>query len=141
MTPRANPTPMEFADPLDYEDARQALKTSATIIRACETDIDEQIQRAANASAEYNAQLARKVITLRTNHAEGEKAMGATEAELRAKGSAELSAYATAKDIEEGRVKLAFAKLENRRGDRASLHKIVDWSMRFVPASSGESRS
>jgi hypothetical protein len=132
---------MAFADPLEYEDARQALKASATIIRACETDIDEQIRRAAEAAAEYNGQLARKVITLRTNHAEGEKAMGATEAELRAKGSAEVVAYATVKDIEEGRVKLAFAKLENRRGDRASLHKVVDWSMKFVPLSSGETRS
>lgn len=128
--PRANPAPMRFKDPLEFEDARQALRASAERIRAAEDEIETQITRAAEADAEYHRALARKVISLRTDE---ESPMRATEAELCARGSEEVSQYAQARDIERDRVKLCFAILEDRRGDRASLHKVVDWSMRAAP--------
>lgn len=133
MSGRANPVPMRFVDPLDYEDARQALKASAERIRAAEDRLEESINEAAEAEAEYRRQLARKMIHLRTtsDHAIG-KPLGATEAEKIAKGDPEVTAYSQARDIKREMIKHAFGVLEDRRGDRASLHKIVDWSAKVA---------
>jgi hypothetical protein len=129
---RANPVPMRFVDPLDYEDARQALKASAERIRAAEDQLETQIKDAAEAEAEYRKALARKIIDLRT----GEKPKGATEAETLAKGSDAVAAYSQIRDVKRDMVKHAFAVLEDRRGDRASLHKVVDWSQRLDASAS-----
>ena len=133
MSGRANPVPMRFIDPLEYEDARQALKASAERIRAAEDAVSKQIDKAAEAEAEYRRSLARKILELRT----GDPPRGATEAETLAKGSDIVTAYGQTRDIEHARIKWTFEVLEDRRGDRASLHKIVDWSMKVAPTPEG----
>ncbi len=134
---RANAQPMRFIDPLDFEDAREALKASAQRIRDAEHALEERIDKSAKAEAEYRRQLARKIIELRT----GKPPAGATEAEKLAKGTDLVTAYSEIRDVEAAMVKHAFAVLEDRRGDRASLHKIVDWSMKVaerVPPDDGQ---
>ncbi len=132
---------MRFVDPLDYEDARQALKASAERIRAAEDALEQQIDKAAKAEGEYRRQVARKIISYRKSESPVGKAIGATEAELLAKGSDEVLAYSQIRDIERDMVKHAFAVLEDRRGDRASLHKIVDWSMKVAEREAGDGQT
>jgi hypothetical protein len=128
---------MRFVDPLDYEDARHALKASAERIRSAEDEIEQQITKAADAEADYRKGLAKRILELRT----GTSPKGATEAETLAKGSEYVTALSQKRDIERDMVKLRFAVLEDRRGDRASLHKIVDWSMKVAGVTDGDGQT
>jgi VIT1/CCC1 family predicted Fe2+/Mn2+ transporter len=123
---KANPEPMVLRDPLDYEDARAAMKAAGANVRAAENELSEQIGRAADAEAEFRRALASKVITLR---ADGNSA---TLAETLARGSDEVLTYSRARDVAAGMVKFRHEVLEDRRGDRASLHKLVDYSMKVT---------
>jgi hypothetical protein len=119
VTPSANPTP------LTYEQAETALREIGRQIRDAERRHRDQIQTAGNALADHKKVMHQAALRFR---AEGK---GAGEAEFLAKTAAadqEAAAY-----IAQQLVKATADELENRRGERASLHRLAEWSQRFNP--------
>jgi hypothetical protein len=129
----ANPVPLGLRDPLGMEEARSAMREASRHIRDAETRHKAQIEVAADAAKDYRKGLATAYVTRR---AEGK---GAGEAELLAKGDA--ADLERVKAIQEGMVKACLEELEDRRGDRASLHKLVEWSMKVTPVGEQEQGS
>lgn len=118
MTP-ANP------EPLTYMEARTSLHRIAQQLRDGEEELEAAAQLKADAEAEWlkiyaSSRLRRK--------AEG---CGSGEAEALAKGDAADARQVLV--LAEGRYKLALERLENRRGDRASMHKLADWARTLNP--------
>jgi hypothetical protein len=122
---------MGLRDPLDYEEGRSAMKAAGENVRAAERELSDQIDRKAEAEREYRRALARKLIALRAD------GMAATLAKDLARGDEEVLAYSHARDIAADMVKFRHEVLEDRRGDRASLHKLVDYSMKVTPSWEG----
>ena len=119
VTITANPVP------LDFQQARVQLHTVARQLRDAEQFHREQIQRHADAEAAYRSALAQAY----TRHRADGK--GAGEADVLAKG--DCASLSRERDIAAGMVRAALESLENRRGDRASLHRLVEWSQKFNP--------
>lgn len=111
--------------PLDFHDAQQRLRQIAQQLRDAEAFHREWVENHADAESAYRKALAQAY----TRHRADGK--GAGEAEVLSKGDcADLS---RARDIAAGMVRAALESLENRRGDRASLHRLVEWSAKFNP--------
>jgi hypothetical protein len=106
--------------PLDYDDAQRRLHTVAQQIRDAEQRHRDAIEKAADAESAYRKGLAQSFVRHR---ADGK---GAGEAELLAKG--DVADLTRARDINSGMVRACLEELEDRRGDRASLHRLVEWS-------------
>jgi hypothetical protein len=129
----ANPAPLALRDPLAMEEARAAMREASRHIRDAETRHKTQIEVAADAATAYRKGLATAYVTRR---AEGK---GVGEAEVLSKGDA--ADLERTKAIAEGMVKACLEELEDRRGDRASLHKLVEWSMKVTPTGEQEQGS
>jgi hypothetical protein len=112
-------------EPFDFNQARAGLSRIAQQLRDSEDFHRTQVERLADAEAAYRKGLAQAYVRHR---ADGK---GAGEADVLSKGDcADLSRE---RDIAAGMVRAALEALENRRGDRASLHRLADWSQRFNP--------
>src|SRR5688572_26586844 len=109
--------PFALEDPFDEHDARPALQNISRKIRAAEEWHQECVQRAADAEEAYRKGLAQAFVTRRS------EGRGAGEAEILAKG--DVAHLSKARDVASGMVKASLEVLENRRGDRASLHRLV----------------
>ena len=114
---------MVLNEPLDYEDARQALKAAAQRIRDAEELLEQRFESKALAERDYRRKLSERLVHHRS---EGK---GAGESEVLAKG--DVADLSHARDLADGMVRVAHEILEDRRGDRASLHKICEWSQRL----------
>jgi hypothetical protein len=111
--------------PLSYEQAQRAMSKIAGQIRDAEARHREQIEKAGEALNSHKKAIHTSALRFR---ADGK---GATESEFLAKtsvGDYEAQAFVAAQ-----MVKAIADEMENRRGDRASLHKLVDWSMKVNP--------
>jgi chromosome segregation ATPase len=106
--------------PMDYAEAERRMQDMAQRIRSAERDYDRAIEEAADAEAIYRKSLAERFRALREGGAAVEAAM------TQARG--ECFNLSRERDIAVGRVRKTLEALEDRRGDRASLHKLVDWS-------------
>lgn len=118
MTP-ANP------EPLTYMEARTSLHRIAQQLRDGEEELEAAAQLKADAQAEFHKIRAKSFLRRK---AEGYTDTGAVS--LRNGDAADAEA---ALMRAEGRYKLAFERLENRRGDRASMHKLADWARELNP--------
>jgi hypothetical protein len=105
---------------MTYDEAREALRGLTDTIRAREADYEEAIKRAADTEAVYRAALAEAFRHHRTQGA------GAGEAETLAR--ADVATLSRERDAAAGMVKLAAERLEDRRDDRRSFNRLVEWS-------------
>jgi chromosome segregation ATPase len=108
------------AEPMSYADAERRMGAMAQSIRAAEKALETASEDAANAEAVYRKNLGEKFAALRSEGAAVEAAM--TQAR------SELFQLSKERDIAAGRARKALEVLEDRRGERVSLHKLVDWS-------------
>jgi chromosome segregation ATPase len=107
-------------EPMSYADAERRMGAMAQRIRDAEADLAIASEDAASAEAVYRKSLGERFVALRSEGAAVEAAM------TQARG--ELFNLSRERDIAAGRARKALEVLENRRGERASLHKLVDWS-------------
>lgn len=114
---RTQPTRYE---PMTYGECERRMQDMAQRIRNAEKALDTANEDAANAEAVYRKSLGERFGTLR---AEG---VAVEAAKIQAHG--ELFKLSRERDIAAGRVRKALEVLEDRRGERVSLHKLVDWS-------------
>lgn len=113
---------------LTYEKAVEAARSMSTTIRALEGELSKAMDEHADAEAGYRAQYAFK---LRAN-----REAGATVAEAEAYAKAECAVFEQARIRANHRVSEVLEKLEDRRGERHSLHRLIDWSMPARPGAS-----
>lgn len=128
-----NPQPLLLRDPLSMDEAREAMIAAGRNLRNAEERHRHALERAADAEAAYRAGVAQAYTTLR---ADGK---GAGEADTLAKG--QCAPLSRERDIAQGLVRACLEELENRRGDRASLHRLVEWSAKVNPFSEQHERS
>lgn len=106
--------------PMTYQQAEDRMRGKAREIRATEKDCDKASEDAATAEAIYRKALGERFKALR------DEGTAVEAASTQARG--ELFHLSRERDIAAARVRLAYERLEDRRGERASLHKLVDWS-------------
>ena len=106
---------------LSYDNAVEAARNMSTTIRALERELGAAMNEHADAEAGYRAQYAFK---LRAN-----REAGSTVAESEAYARAECAVLDQARIRAEHKVREVLEKLEDRRGERDSLHRLIDWSM------------
>jgi hypothetical protein len=107
-------------EPMSYADAERRMGAMAQSIRAAEKALETASEDAANAEAFYRKSLGEKFGALRS------EGVAVEAAKIQAHG--ELFQLSKERDIAAGRARKALEVLEDRRGERASLHKLVDWS-------------
>jgi hypothetical protein len=110
---------------LSYQQAQRAMNKVAQQIRDAEARHRQQIEKAGEALADHKKALHSAALRFR---GEGK---GATESEFLAKTS--VGDYEARAFVEAQMVKAVADELENRRGDRASLHRLVEWSLKVNP--------
>jgi chromosome segregation ATPase len=110
----------QFGRPMTYGDAEHRLTEMAKRIRNVEKGYAQAVEDAATAEALYRRKLGERFRELRAEGLAVEAAM------TQARG--ELFNLSRERDIASGRVRGKLDELEDRRGERASLHKLVDWS-------------
>jgi len=87
-------------------------------IRALETELARAGETAADAEAVYRQSLAEAIKRLRS------EGRSATESDSVARG--EVAALSRDRDLWGYRVRLLYERIEDRRGERASLHRLLD---------------
>lgn len=109
-----------MGEPMSYARAEERLTGMAKRIRDAEDKLGIANEDAANAEALYRKALGERFAELRRDGAAVEAAM------TQARG--ELYNLSRERDIAAGRARKALEVLDDRRGERVSLHKLVDWS-------------
>ena len=110
----------QIFNPMTYAQAEFRLTEMAKRIRNAENDYGTASEDAANAEGIYRRKLGDRFRELRAEGLAVEAAM------TQARG--ELYNLSRERDTAAGRVRKALEVLEDRRGERSSLHKLVDWS-------------
>lgn len=114
--------------PLDYETFRDGARDLAARRRAAREELERAVKRHAEAEAEY-----RKARALAHVQADGSDA-NARKTQVDA-ATADL---AKARDIAKGMIGVAHELLAEVDGERASLHRLADWSAKVDPSASEE---
>jgi chromosome segregation ATPase len=107
-------------EPMSYRESESRMQSMARRIRIAEKALAKANEDAATSEALYRKSLGERFKQLRAEGTAVEAAM------TQARG--ELWNLSRERDIAAGRVRLRLEQLDNRRGERASLHKLVDWS-------------
>lgn len=110
-----------MSEPLTYAQAVEAARTITNQIRAAEQKLRAQITEAADAEGVYRKQLALASRKARET--------GATVAEAETQARAQTAPLARDRDVAQGSVRACLEELEDRRGERATLHRLIDWSI------------
>lgn len=105
---------------LDLDEARIAARKIATARREVETLLQDQIELAADAEAEYRKKYATTFLG-----ADGSMQLREQRAKL---ATADL---AQNRDIKQGMVKVFQERLKGLEGERAMLRLFADWSQKF----------
>lgn len=111
---------MSDAAPLTYGQAIGQLQDITRQARAAEDDYRVAVELAADAENVYRHEFA---VAFRRLRGEGH---AVAESETLAR--AECAVVRRDRDVAAGGVRLALERIENRRGERASWHRIVEWS-------------
>jgi hypothetical protein len=125
-----NPIPMsltepyKFAQPLDYDDARAALRECATARRQAREWKQQAMHEAA--VAEHNYRKARAEAWARCS---SDKIAKEKEDWV----NAETVTARQTRDLAVSLVKAADERLAEIDADRSSVHRLVDWSMKVAP--------
>jgi chromosome segregation ATPase len=113
---------------LTYEKATEALRSITAQIRDLEKQLRTAIDERADAEGAYRSQYAYRL----REHREA----GSTVAEAEAYARADVVVLSRARDSSEYRIRELLERLEDRRGERHSLHRLIDWS-RGAPPEAG----
>jgi hypothetical protein len=113
---------------LSYEKAVAAVRSISGQIRRLEDEISVAMGEHADAEAGYRAQYANKLREHRQ--------AGATVAESEAFARAACTVPDRERIQAEHKVRELLERLEDRRGERHSLHRLMDWSMPSRPGPS-----
>lgn len=107
--------------PYDYREAKIAVLNASRERRAAESEYRIAIERKASTERVYRKALATEMLAFKEQH-------GATMAEALAKGTEHVGAAREAATIAEGRVYACLERLRLCSEDRASLHRLIEWS-------------
>jgi hypothetical protein len=124
MTAVAHPEPMTLRDPLSIDDARDSLRAVADLRRHAEAELRAQVERSATAEADYRRALATAFVTVE----------GGTAAEREARPRAAVADLSYQRDLQAGLVKACLERIQGLDGERASIHRLVEYSMQLVRA-------
>jgi hypothetical protein len=113
---------------LSYEKAVEAARSITGQIRRLEDEITQAMSEHADAEAGFRAQYALKLREHRET--------GATVAESEAFAHAACAVLNRDRIKAEHRVRDLLERLEDRRGERHSLHRLMDWAMPSRPGPS-----
>ena len=107
-------------EPMTYSNAEERLTAQAVRIRDAEKAYEEAVKSAADAEATYRRAVASKL----DEHREA----GLSVEHANAKARADCYVLSRERDFASGMVRKALEVLEDRRGERESLHRLVAWS-------------
>jgi hypothetical protein len=108
---------------VSYQQAQDGLHDIAKRRRAARAELEAAHQALADSEAAYRKARAEAYATVE----------GKTAPEREAKVDAQTAWQRRARDISRGRIDVARAALDEVDGERASLHKLIEWSMRLDP--------
>jgi hypothetical protein len=115
--------PMRFTQPLDHTEARAALRECANNRHQARDWLQRATQQRAEKEKAYRKLRAQKWV-------------GAPEgtAKMREDWVNDQSAQARyERDVAVGVIRAAEERLDEIDGERASLHRLIDWSMKIAP--------
>jgi hypothetical protein len=115
--------PLELGPPLDYQDFRSGAQDIAKRRREAVDAYEAQAEVAAQAESTYQRIKATQFVTIR----EGSTA---TEAENTVKGKTNVRVAQIERDVESEKLKVCMERIKGIDAERASLHKLADWSMK-----------
>lgn len=119
--------PLPLGDPLDYADAREGLRDLARRRRAARAQRERAHADLAEAEREYRKAKAQAYVVVKASETEGQK-LTAGERDTRVEeATADLH---FARNIAQGMLKSAEELLDEVDAERASLHRLMDWSMK-----------
>lgn len=107
-------------EPMSFAEAETRMQRKAQDIREAETELDRAIESAADAEATYRRALAGRLDEYREQGLSVEHAM--------TKARADCYVLSRERDSAAGKQRKAHEVLEDRRGERESLHRLVAWS-------------
>lgn len=116
--------PLTLHEPLSMLDAREALQVLSKQRRMAETELRDQIDKAATAEMAARKALAQAFVS----------AEGGTAAEREANARSIASSFFYKRDLETGLVKACQERLHGLDGERASLHRLVEMSIALIRA-------
>lgn len=123
MTRRPNPQPYELREPIDFEDGREALSELANRRKNTRLELERETETLIDAERDYRkGRASARVNATSTTALDRKDEIDSATADLR-----------HARDGAEWRVKISQEKLEEIDAQRASMHRLVDWSMRLDP--------
>lgn len=117
MTDQGVPTTLE---PMTYRQAEERMQAKAKQIREVEAAYRRAYEDAANAEGIYRKALGERVKALRNE--------GQSQESANTIARGELFNLCVERDKAAGKVRYELERLDDRRGERASLHKLVEWS-------------
>lgn len=117
------PQPMTLTEPLDFEDAREAMKALAEQRKKTRGEFEQATGRLVDAEREYRKGRALARV----------KCEGSTAADRKDEIDAATADLRHVRDGAEWAVKICQEKLQEIDAQRASVHRLVEWSMRLDP--------
>lgn len=112
--------------PITYPEFRQGARDLAERRHKAVEELIEQINLAAIAEGNYQRTKAGAFVRLK-------KDCTATEAEARVKGEDDVAEAGQDRDIQRDLVKAGYARLDTIDAERATLHRLAEWSQRIDP--------
>ena len=122
MTHTRAPQPFILDDPLDYESGRLAAKTLNERRAAARSDLETATGKLVDAERDYRKRRAERIGVAKGTVDEKKAWLDGDTADLRAK-----------RDGAEWAVKIVQERLAELDAQRASLHRLLEWSMRLDP--------
>lgn len=122
-------TPLELREPLALDDAREMARLISRQRRAAEKELEQRSKDAAQAEQDYDVAYHQQFV-----QAEGTAA--AREAEAKSNTADLLFRKRLARDM----VKVAQARLDGIDGERASMHRLIEFSISLVRATEAQDK-
>lgn len=110
--------------PLDYESFRDGARDLATRRRAAREQLERAVRDHADAECAYRKGRAQAYVIVD----------GKTVDEKKVNVDDRTAALASARDIAKGMIEVARELLSEIDAERASLHRLADWSLKLDPA-------
>lgn len=126
VAPQSLPSnaPYFLREPLEFDEARAAARDVAKARRDVVKQLEEAVGEFAAAEADYHKAKATAMVMLTAGGG-----VGVTEAQERVKG--EVRDELLAREDAKNKVMILQEKLESIDGERASLHRLIEWSQRL----------
>lgn len=119
-----NPVPLTLQDPLQIDEARRACQEIARQRQSARQTFETANEKLANAERDY-----RKARSVKYVENTGAPSAGMRDALV----DAETADERYERDVARGVVEAAQERLKEIDAQRASLHRLIDWSARLDP--------